>query len=67
MADAGYDPRASLHLWRNMSQLSDSAPPEFLSTHPSDDRRMMALARSLTPSLIAYNEAVEAGLRRTCL
>jgi predicted Zn-dependent protease len=67
MADAGYDPRASLHLWRNMSQLSDSAPPEFLSTHPSDDRRMMALARSLTPPLIAYNEAVEAGLRRTCL
>ena len=67
MADAGYDPRASLHLWRNMSQLSDSAPPEFLSTHPSDDRRMTALARSLTPPLIAYNEAVEAGLRRTCL
>jgi len=67
MADAGYDPRASLHLWRNMSQLSDSAPPEFLSTHPSDDRRMTALARSLTPPLIAYNKAVEAGLRRTCL
>ncbi len=68
MADAGYDPRSSLHLWRNMSQLSEgSSTPEFLSTHPSDDRRMADLARSLTPSLIAYNEAVEAGLRRTCL
>lgn len=67
MADAGYDPRSSLHLWRNMSQLSGDSPPEFLSTHPSDDRRMADLARSLTPSLIAYNEAVEAGLRRTCL
>jgi len=68
MADAGYDPRSSLRLWRNMSQLSEgSETPEFLSTHPSDDRRMADLARSLTPSLIAYNEAVEAGLRRTCL
>ncbi len=67
MADAGYDPRQSLYLWRNMSQLSEGAPPEFLSTHPSDDRRMADLARSLTPALIAYNEAVEAGLRRTCL
>lgn len=67
MAAAGYDPRSSLYLWRNMSQLGQGSPPEFLSTHPSDDRRMADLAKRLTPALIAYNEADEAGVRPTCL
>jgi len=67
MAAAGYDPRSSLYLWRNMSDLSQGSPPEFLSTHPSDDRRMADLASRLTPALIAYNEALEAGLRPSCL
>ncbi len=67
MAGAGYDPRASLYLWRNMSDLSQGAPPEFLSTHPSDDRRMADLAGSLTPALIAYNEALETMGRPRCL
>lgn len=67
MAAAGYDPRSSLYLWRNMSDLSQGSPPEFLSTHPSDDRRMADLAGKLTPALIAYNKALEAGLRPSCL
>jgi predicted Zn-dependent protease len=67
MAAAGYDPRSSLYLWRNMSDLSQGSPPEFLSTHPSDDRRMADLAGRLTPALIAYNKALEAGLRPSCL
>ena len=66
MARAGYDPRSSLYLWRNMSQLGQGAPAEFLSTHPSDDRRMADLVRSMTPALIAYNEALEAGQRPGC-
>ena len=66
MARAGYDPRSSLYLWRNMSQLGQGAPAEFLSTHPSDDRRMADLVRSMTPALIAYNEALEAGRRPGC-
>ena len=66
MARAGYDPRSSLYLWRNMSQLGQGAPAEFLSTHPSDDRRMADLVRSMTPALIAYNEAREAGRRPGC-
>lgn len=67
MAAAGYDPRSSLYLWRNMSQLGQGSQPEFLSTHPSDDRRMADLAGRLTPALIAYNEALELGLRPRCL
>ncbi len=67
MAEAGFDPRESLKLWRNMSDLSQGAPPEWLSTHPSDDTRMAALARSLTPALIAYNETLETKGRPRCL
>ena len=66
MAEAGYDPRSSLYLWRNMSQLGQGAPAEFLSTHPSDDRRMADLVSGMTPALIAYNEAGEAGHRPGC-
>ena len=34
-ADAGYDPRESVHLWERMEQISGGeGPAEFLSTHP---------------------------------
>ncbi len=34
-ARAGYDPRAAITLWQKMGQVGGSAPPAFLSTHPS--------------------------------
>lgn len=34
-ARAGYDPRAAITLWNKMAQKGGSAPPQFLSTHPS--------------------------------
>lgn len=41
MAIAGYDPEEAADLWRRMKAQSDgAAPPEFLSTHPSTDRRI---------------------------
>lgn len=67
MALAGFDPRSSLYLWRNMSDMSQGAPAEFMSTHPSDDRRMHDLVSSMTPALIAYNKALEAGRRPSCI
>ena len=67
MAEAGFDPRSSLYLWRNMSDMSQGAPPEFLSTHPSDDRRMADLVSAMTPALIAYNETLETLGRPSCL
>lgn len=39
-ARAGFDPRAAISLWQKMTQASNSAPPEFLSTHPSRESRM---------------------------
>ena len=41
MAKAGFDPRESVALWKNM--IADSggrAPPEFLSTHPASESRI---------------------------
>ncbi|SRX55816.1 M48 family metallopeptidase [Aequorivita sp. CIP111184] len=41
MAIAGYDPIVSAELWQRMqAQENGSAPPEFLSTHPSSTTRI---------------------------
>jgi predicted Zn-dependent protease len=43
-ARAGYDPRAAITLWQKMGQVGGSAPPTFLSTHPSSAERSGDLA-----------------------
>ncbi|HET7361734.1 MAG TPA: M48 family metallopeptidase [Salinimicrobium sp.] len=40
MAIAGYDPAEAADLWRRMQAQGQAAPPEFLSTHPSTERRI---------------------------
>ena len=48
MAKAGYDPRQSLRFWQNMmAQRKTPNPPEFMSTHPSDQTRIAAIANQL--------------------
>ena len=42
-ARAGYDPRAALTLWQKMAQASAGGPPEWLSTHPSNETRLREL------------------------
>lgn len=68
MADAGFDPRATIYLWKNMADMRPGGQQaEFVSTHPSDDRRLDDIVRSITPALIKYNEAIEAGRQPNCL
>ncbi|WP_435578654.1 M48 family metallopeptidase [Gilvibacter sp.] len=41
MAIAGYEPSEAIQLWRRMAAASNGeAPPEFLSTHPSNETRI---------------------------
>src|SRR5690606_20598257 len=44
MAKAGFDPRQSIELWKNMAKASGgNQPPELLSTHPSHSTRIQDL------------------------
>ncbi|MBD98657.1 MAG: peptidase M48 [Verrucomicrobia bacterium] len=41
MTMAGYNPEAAIDFWKRMSEnKGGGAPPEFMSTHPSDERRI---------------------------
>lgn len=54
MALAGYDPRAAIDFWQRMSgKQGAKKPPEFLSTHPSDQTRIEAI-RDFIPEAMTY-------------
>jgi len=61
-AKAGYDPRAAITLWQKMAKVGGGAPPEFLSTHPSDATRQQRLG-ALVPKMMPYYQS--AGTRPT--
>lgn len=42
-AMAGYNPEAVVDFWKRMAAHNTQKPPEFLSTHPSDERRIQDL------------------------
>jgi predicted Zn-dependent protease len=50
-ARAGYNPNAAVSLWQKMARLQSGSPPEFLSTHPSDETRLRALS-GLAPQMM---------------
>ena len=47
MEIAGYDSAASVDFWQKMASLGGSGVPEFLSTHPSDAKRIANLQKNL--------------------
>lgn len=66
MAAAGFDPRQSVPLWQNMAKKSKLGPPEFLSTHPSDEKRLSSLIELFPETLVLYNQAQAAGKKPSC-
>lgn len=57
MARAGYDPRSAPKLWRKMTKLKEggSKTPTFLSTHPSDGKRIERLEARMSEYVAVYS------------
>ena len=54
-ADAGYDPRESVHLWERMEKMSGGGgPSEFLSTHPGHETRIEQLKKWMPEAMAIY-------------
>jgi predicted Zn-dependent protease len=56
MAMAGYDPHAAIGFWQRMSQKAGKQPPEFLSTHPTDKKRMAKIIAAMPEAMRYYKK-----------
>jgi len=60
MAMAGYNPNEAIGFWERMAQAKQAqgggAPPEFLSTHPSDARRINDIQKLIPEAMTYYKK-----------
>ncbi len=54
MAMAGYNPEATIGFWQRMAASNPDAPPEFMSTHPSDETRIRKLREHMPEAMQYY-------------
>ncbi len=58
-ARGGYDPRAAISLWQKMAKVSNGAPPQWLSTHPSNETRQQDLQQYAARVMPLYEQATQ--------
>lgn len=58
-ARGGYDPRAAITLWQKMAKASNGGPPQWLSTHPSNETRQGDLAQYAARVMPLYEQATQ--------
>jgi len=56
MAMAGYDPNGAVAFWQRMAQKSGGQPPEFLSTHPTDESRIQKIREAMPEAMTYYKK-----------
>lgn len=56
MTIAGYNPDAAVGFWQKMSAGSGGSTPEFMSTHPSDARRIAEIRQELPAIKAKYGK-----------
>lgn len=56
MARAGYDPKAAISLWEKMNKLDGAGGGSFLSTHPSNTKRIDDMRKNLAAAQAVYNQ-----------
>jgi predicted Zn-dependent protease len=61
MSMAGFDPNRALSFWQEMAASGGTKPPEILSTHPSDQRRI-AQIKSFLPDALKYYKPGQQGM-----
>lgn len=57
MAMAGYNPNEAVAFWTRMAGLAGQRPPEFLSTHPMDEKRIERLKNYMPKAMELYNKS----------
>jgi predicted Zn-dependent protease len=57
MAKAGYDPREAPKFWERMAASGGGQPPQWLSTHPSHEKRTEELQDLVPDAMVFYEKA----------
>jgi len=67
MARAGFDPKQSVDLWKNMAAASGGQrSPEFMSTHPDPANRIIKLSNYMPNALSLMQQAHAQGKKPNC-